>query len=101
MNNQLLSVSHTPASYPCKECSAGVMQLRLITYFTWLSDELITVPNFPAWICDMCGRREYDEHAISWLIMFLDPNAGKPTHNVKRAPRRGNPKPNISHPPID
>ena len=100
MNEQLTS-SSSPSSYPCRECSAGVMQLRLITYFTWLGDELIMVPNFPAWICDMCGKREYDERAISWLTMLLDPNAGKPTRRVKRTPRRGTPKQNTSHPPID
>lgn len=101
MNDQLLS-SHEPASsYPCRECSAGVMHLRLITYFTWLGEELITVPNFPAWVCDMCGKREYDEHAISWLAMLLDPNAGKPTRRVKRRSRPRTPKSNISQPPID
>ncbi|MBI1856039.1 MAG: YgiT-type zinc finger protein [Chloroflexi bacterium] len=46
--------------FQCAECQAGMMRLRFITYFTWLGEELITVPNFPAWICDVCGRREYD-----------------------------------------
>ncbi len=100
MNEQLMSSDPT-SSYPCRYCGAGLMQLRLITYFTWLGDELVMVPNFPAWICDMCGKREYDERAISWLTMLLDPNAGKPTRRVKRTPRPGTPKPNISHPPID
>ena len=101
MSESLLSASHASTSFPCTECNAGVMQLRLITYFTWLGEELITVPNFPAWICDMCGKREYDERAISWLAMLLDPNAGKPTRLVKRTRRPGTPKPNISHPPLD
>lgn len=69
-----------------------MMQLHFITFFTWLDDELITVPNFPAWICDMCGRREYDEKSISWLKMLLDPNAGKPTGR-KLVPRRRTPRP--------
>lgn len=99
--NEHLTTSETPSSFPCTECNAGVMHLRLITYFTWLGEELITVPKFPAWICDMCGKREYDERAISWLTMLLDPNAGKPTRRVKRTPRPGNRKPNISHPQID
>ena len=30
---------------PCGECAAGVMHLRHITYFTWLGEELITVPK--------------------------------------------------------
>ena len=51
----------------CPECRSGVMRLRYITYFTWLNQELITVPNFPAWVCDMCGRRDYDSRAVNWL----------------------------------
>lgn len=47
-------------SFQCSECQAGMMHLQHITYFTWLDEELVTVPNFPAWVCDMCGRREYD-----------------------------------------
>ncbi|MFN2216901.1 MAG: YgiT-type zinc finger protein [Anaerolineales bacterium] len=61
----------------CNECSAGVMHLQMITYFTWLGDELITVPNFPAWICDVCGRREYDQKARIWLTALLNPESGK------------------------
>ncbi len=68
------------------------MRLRFITYFTWLSDELITVPNFPAWICDVCGRREYDEKSISQLTMLLNPDAGKPTGR-KRIPARRRARP--------
>jgi YgiT-type zinc finger domain-containing protein len=77
-----------PELFPCTECQAGVMRLDYITYFTWLGEELITVPNFPAWICDVCGRREYDEKAISWLTMLLNPNAGKPTGRRKPSRRR-------------
>jgi hypothetical protein len=49
----------------------------------------------------MCGRREFDERAIAWLNMLLDPNAGKPTRRVKRAPRPGSTKRNIPPPPLD
>ena len=61
----------------CSECQTGVLHLKSITYFTWLNDELVTVPNFPAWVCDMCGRREYDSRAISWLNTILNPAAGR------------------------
>ena len=82
---------------PCSECSAGVMRPRMITYFTWLGDELITVPRFPAWICDVCGRCEYDPKALSQLTMLLDPNAGKPNRRRKAAPR-ARPRPGASRP---
>lgn len=90
-----------PETSPCRECSAGVMHLRHITYFTWLGEELITVPNFPAWICDMCGKRDYDERAISWITMVLSPTAGEPTRRIKRAPQPKSTKRNIPHLPLD
>jgi YgiT-type zinc finger domain-containing protein len=61
----------------CSECITGVMHMQALTYFTWLQDELITVPNFPAWVCDRCGRREWDERAINWLNALLNPSAGR------------------------
>jgi YgiT-type zinc finger domain-containing protein len=87
-----MSDNTLPEPLPCNECQAGVMRLRFITYFTWLDEELIMVPNFPAWICDLCGRREYDEKSISWLSMLLNPNAGRPTGR-KPASHPGTPRP--------
>jgi YgiT-type zinc finger domain-containing protein len=80
---------------PCSECHSGMMQLQYITYFTWLNDELITVPNFPAWVCDMCGRREYDTRAISWLNTLLSPSTGGRANPGRRArpPRIDRPQP--------
>lgn len=62
---------------PCPECQRGIVRLHYLTYFTWLNEELITVPNFPAWVCDMCGRRDYDPHAIKWLNTLLNPGTGR------------------------
>jgi YgiT-type zinc finger domain-containing protein len=73
-------------SFPCSECQAGMMHMQHMTYFTWLDEELVTVPNFPAWVCDMCGRREYDAQAISWLTTILNPETGKASAS-KRRPR--------------
>ena len=73
-------------SYTCKECQAGVLHLRHITYFTWVDDELVSVPNFPAWVCDICGRREYDQRAIDWLTIMLNPETGKSTSSQRRIP---------------
>jgi YgiT-type zinc finger domain-containing protein len=79
-------VENTQESFPCSECQAGMMHLQHLTYFTWLDEELVTVPNFPAWVCDMCGRREYDARAISFLVAILNPETGK-TATPKRRPR--------------
>ena len=94
-----MSDAKLPDPLPCRECSAGMMHLRYITYFTWLDEELITVQNFPAWICDVCGHREYDEKSISWLTMLLNPDAGKPTGS-KHVPHRARPRP-AARPPAE
>ena len=69
--------SHVPIL--CPECQTGALRLHYLTYFTWLNEELVTVPNFPAWVCDVCGRREYDTRAITWLNTLLNPEAGRNT----------------------
>jgi YgiT-type zinc finger domain-containing protein len=61
----------------CPTCHAGHVCIQHVVYFTWLSGELITVPDFPAWICDMCGQREYDQRALSWLNIILSPDTGR------------------------
>ena len=63
----------------CPDCQAGILRKRHLTYFTWLNDELITAPNFPALVCDVCGRREYDPDAIKWLNTLLTSEAGRRT----------------------
>jgi YgiT-type zinc finger domain-containing protein len=81
---------------PCPECHAGVYHLEYLTYFTWLNEELVTVPNFPSWVCDVCGRRDYDSRAISWLNTLLSPNAGRrptPRRRRKSPPRIDRPQP--------
>ena len=77
----------------CPECHTGVFRLEYLTYFTWLNDELITVPNFPSWVCDICGKREYDTRAVSWLNMLLSPTTGR-----KHKPHRRNLPRNLNRP---
>lgn len=67
----------TQEPIPCIECQAGRMHHKAVTYMTYIGDELIAVPNFPAWVCDVCGRREYDNQALNQLSLLLSPNAGR------------------------
>lgn len=77
-------VSEPPSELPeyaCPTCGGGRRRLRHITYLTWFRDQMITVPNFPAWVCDLCGSRDYDVRAISWLNTILNSQG-------RQAPRR-------------
>ncbi len=68
---------------PCRECQAGHMHREYVAYYTWLGDELIAVPDFPAWVCDICGRCDYDENALTRLTLLLSPHAGKNATSVR------------------
>ncbi len=72
------------------------MHRDYVTYFTWLGDDLVTVPDFPAWVCDICHRREYDMEALNQLSLLLSPNAGKPSPRprpIRRPVERKTPRP--------
>jgi YgiT-type zinc finger domain-containing protein len=90
--------THSNPAIHCRHCPAGVMRQQRITYFTWLGEELVTVPNFPAWVCDICGKREYDEQAVATLSMLLSPEAGNPSRRFKRATQPDSTKRNFTHP---
>lgn len=90
LNPEENSMEETSQEYHrvCPECHAGVFHLEYLTYFTWLNDELVTVPNFPSWVCDVCGKREYDVRAVSWLNMLLSPTTGR-GRRMRRRSRPG------------
>jgi len=74
--------------YACPECQVGIMDLEYVTYLTFRGGEMITVPNFPAWICDVCGRRAYDPDAVSWLNILLNVNSRRKTAKPSGPQRR-------------
>jgi YgiT-type zinc finger domain-containing protein len=94
-------MSENIANYTCTDCHMGIMHAKRVTYLTQLDNELITVPNFLAWICDVCGKREYDESSIQWLNIMLDPNAGKPTQTHRRKPPLPRPHNGFIRPILD
>lgn len=69
---------------PCPECQAGQLHRQYLAYYTWLGNDLITVPDFPAWVCDLCGHREYDANALNRLSLILSPTAGSAPKRRRR-----------------
>lgn len=57
----------------CPECHVGRLKRRYVAYLTWIGRGYVTVPDFPAWVCDVCGFREYDTRAMHRLNLLLDP----------------------------
>lgn len=96
MKKDVSAKENGPSAFQCSHCAAGMMRLNYITYFTWLDNELVMVPGFPAWICDVCAKREYDDRAVHWLTALLSPNAGQTT--IRSKPQRRVPGSKLPHP---
>lgn len=50
------------------------MHLCHTLFFTLRDDQPICVPDFPAWVCDMCGQRVYDPFALAELQVLFEKN---------------------------
>ena len=48
----------------CEECFGGLMKKNNQPYLYWTGKEMISIPNFPARQCDVCGWRKYDPQAV-------------------------------------
>lgn len=58
----------------CPECHSGRMQPTNAFLFLERAGMPLCIPDFPAWVCDMCGLREYDHLALSELDVMLGSN---------------------------
>lgn len=75
---------------PCPECQLGTLRPSRAFYCRQVGGMLISVPDFPAWICDLCGRREYDEASVQELAALLQVERGQRPQR-RRSARAGQP----------
>ena len=78
--------------YLCSHCQMGTLHPRAVVFAHWFEGQFITIPNFPGWVCDICGERQYDAVAIERLETILGPEADLRREASRRA-RRGVPNP--------
>ena len=72
----------------CPECQVGIFRREGGTYYTWIENELVIVPDFPCWVCDVCGHRDWDQAAVFNLGMILSPAAGTPAFDRFTIPNK-------------
>lgn len=65
----------------------GILRQQRVAYVTKQGGQIINVPDFPAWVCDVCGFSEYDSAALAELRVMLQ--GGRPHRRVARRPRPG------------
>jgi YgiT-type zinc finger domain-containing protein len=72
-----------PAEFACPHCQSGTLRLKRVVLARWLGGRFVTIPNFPGWVCDTCGEREYDSAALEQVKVLFGPDA-----DVRRGPGR-------------
>ncbi|MGA9531129.1 MAG: YgiT-type zinc finger protein [Anaerolineales bacterium] len=72
-----------PELYPCPECHLGSLHAKTAFYCASVGGQFITIPDFPAWVCDVCGMREYDEGAVLELRTILQFERGDRDHSPR------------------
>jgi YgiT-type zinc finger domain-containing protein len=63
----------------CPNCQVGTLHPGAVSYFALMGGAIITIPSFPAWICDVCRHCEYDAAALEELRVVLGPSAQLPS----------------------
>lgn len=59
------------ADYICDECGVGRLQPAYATFARMHRGQLLTVPNFPVWRCDVCRAQDADHEALRQLADSL------------------------------
>lgn len=71
----------------CPDCGIGRLRLHRVPYLTVSNEQIVHVPGFPAWICDVCGWRAYDPPSLAELQALLRFGRRRPLR--PRPPRSG------------
>ena len=69
----------------CPNCRTGSMQPRTTTYANWHAGQYVTVPNMPAWSCDVCALCQIDPVALQRLLPLLGPVTRPDPAQARRA----------------
>ena len=84
----------------CPRCQIGLMRATQLPYTVIENGKLVSVPDMPARVCDVCGNRDFDREAVKRLYLMLgaarrrrrEPGtadrAAAPTGAPERAARR-------------
>ena len=84
--------------YLCPQCQIGALKPRRAFFFTLQDGQPICVPDFPSWVCDLCGFLQYDPNALIELRVMLE--SDRRTRRRRRYPRAGT-NPESPRPSID
>lgn len=75
----------------CPRCFIGVMRFSLEPYTLLWKGQVISVTDSPAYTCDICAYREYEDELVNWVHELIGASNAE---NEEPRPRK---QPKSSH----
>lgn len=72
----------------CEECGIGYYQPQSAPFLLPLGDRMMVIPDAPAYSCDVCGFRTFDEEFLHALHSLLAQAAATPGRQAGGSPER-------------
>lgn len=60
----------------CEICRIGQYRSTTAPYLRWFDEQIMVIPDSPAFACDICDHLVYDINFLSTLQTLLDQLAG-------------------------
>ncbi len=57
----------------CQQCGMGVLHVEMKTLLRIIKNDVVFIPEFPLWKCDICKWVEYDDESLEQLIRVVGP----------------------------
>ena len=61
----------------CPRCLIGQFQARKAVYTRLVGDKVVSMPDMHAYVCDICGYKEYDYTAMQQLQHLINADGEK------------------------
>ncbi len=77
-------------SIHCQECGIGHCRPVTAPYLLPLGKHMMVMPDSPAYVCDICGNRFFDDEFLNGVHYLLEQAAEESRRRARRrqAPRR-------------
>ena len=79
----------------CEECGIGRCRPVQTPYLLKLGKHMLVMPDSPAYVCDICGYRFFDDEFLTGVHYLLEQAASE---SRRRARRRQAPRPEPAAP---
>ncbi|HML24499.1 MAG TPA: YgiT-type zinc finger protein [Aggregatilinea sp.] len=77
----------------CPSCGVGQLKPAQTVYVQVVDGTLVSAPNVPAWICDVCGLTLFDSATVQNIEFMIGESGPPPNRHLSTPPAERGPGP--------